>query len=626
MNIVQKRKASILKKREKKESSKAKYHSKREDKYILQAGDAFSKEKDVIGSKFKPIMQNDVTRGRKVDKRESKALGEMFKESYFDGQDLTYKCKDELDEFFVVVPNYTNIKSRISSVLDREFNNIGPKLQLLSFVTIKYLVISDVYNLKKVVDEEEFLKKDILKIHYFNSSTTVIHARNVVEQFTNQVCEEFALELEDMKGPSGMVLYSIRKLSVKTCKQKQVFGKSFLELPVDIKAKKACVNIKNMDDDKCFLWSLLAAKYYDTITNKDKNEVRYYKKYAHEIVEPKIFEYPVKITDIPEFERLNNLRINVFVLDEVTTIRPAYKSEMDFKLSFVNLLLIENEENSHYVWIKDLSRLASSKTTRHKKHFCNHCWRDFDNEKKLFFHLKYCGIENCNVELPAEGKNTTKFINYGKEFMHPFHVVADFESTLEKVDEEKEGKTNKYQKHVQNSYGLKYNCIHEEYSEDVKIMSSSDPEKVNISFIEDLESLAKKSYELLQQNKHNIIMTNEQKASHGVCNTCSKCKNDCKDDKVKHHDHITGQFISTLCSKCNLELKYERFLPVYIHNLKGYDSHLFVTSLYQYGYQADKNDNITCIPNNEERYISFSKHIQVDEVVVYDKEIKRKVI
>ena len=41
------------------------------------------------------------------------------------------------------------------------------------------------------------------------------------------------------------------------------------------------------------------------------------------------------------------------------------------------------------------------------------------------------------------------------------------------------------------------------------------------------------------------------------------------------------------------------------HNLNGYDSHLFIKNL---GFSAG---NINCIPNNEERYISFTKKIQV---------------
>ena len=41
------------------------------------------------------------------------------------------------------------------------------------------------------------------------------------------------------------------------------------------------------------------------------------------------------------------------------------------------------------------------------------------------------------------------------------------------------------------------------------------------------------------------------------------------------------------------------------HNLSGYDAHLFIKNL---GFNAG---NIDCIPNNEERYISFTKNIEV---------------
>ena len=43
------------------------------------------------------------------------------------------------------------------------------------------------------------------------------------------------------------------------------------------------------------------------------------------------------------------------------------------------------------------------------------------------------------------------------------------------------------------------------------------------------------------------------------------------------------------------------------HNLSGYDSHLFIKKL------GSPNENIDCIPNNEEKYISFSKNIKVGE-------------
>ncbi len=48
-----------------------------------------------------------------------------------------------------------------------------------------------------------------------------------------------------------------------------------------------------------------------------------------------------------------------------------------------------------------------------------------------------------------------------------------------------------------------------------------------------------------------------------------------------------------------------------LHNLEGYDSHLFVKSL---GYNT--NENIKCIPKMDEKYISFSKSVPAGEIHV----------
>ena len=73
-----------------------------------------------------------------------------------------------------------------------------------------------------------------------------------------------------------------------------------------------------------------------------------------------------------------------------------------------------------------------------------------------------------------------------------------------------------------NSYGLKYNCHISEHSESIKYFNSSDPEILTKSYVEELERLAKKSYDLTQLNKDNIIMTNEQKLSHKKTVNCTQ--------------------------------------------------------------------------------------------------------
>ena len=50
-------------------------------------------------------------------------------------------------------------------------------------------------------------------------------------------------------------------------------------------------------------------------------------------------------------------------------------------LTINNVLLISNEEKSHYIFIKDFNRLMYSKT-KHKdrKHFCMSCLQNFTSK------------------------------------------------------------------------------------------------------------------------------------------------------------------------------------------------------------------------------------------------------
>ena len=83
------------------------------------------------------------------------------------------------------------------------------------------------------------------------------------------------------------------------------------------------------------------------------------------------------------------------------------------------------------------------------------------------------------------------------------------------------------------------------------------------------------------------------------------CQKEFKEDEkpVRDHCHFTGEFRGAAHESCNLEymIEKERYkLPVLFHNLRGYDSHLLFQKL---NYKQGK---ISVIPNNSERYISFT--------------------
>lgn len=406
-------------------------------------------------------------------------------------------------------------------------------------------------------------------------------------------------------------------ISYRFRKAKAVLGSSYIKLPDYIYNKQCCTNIKNTDL-KCFEWCLIADKCIKeklvAINYSKKHEPRTYKKFMDVIKIPDDIEYPVSIKDIHKYEELNGIKINVFKLSEKESqiIEHLYVSNTRNE-NILNLLYIEQEGNGHYVIINNLNALRPD--THHTRHICPQCLsKSYNTRDKLDEHMKLClKYDSQKVEFPEKGKNILQFNNKGNEFMHPFNIVADFESTLLKCEIEN-GQVIKYQKHIPNSYGIKFNCIHNEYSEDIKIYNNEDPEKVVENFILDLERLAKKAYTLTQLNKVAIIASKVEELKHSRLKNCEECNCEftINNKKVKHHDHISGKYIKTLCNECNLNYQYKKFIPVLIHNLKGYDCHLFINGLVKYGYKEDKLQNIKCIPNNEERYISLSKSIVVD--------------
>ena len=71
-------------------------------------------------------------------------------------------------------------------------------------------------------------------------------------------------------------------------------------------------------------------------------------------------------------------------------------------------------------------------------------------------------------------------------------------------------------------------------------------------------------------------------------------------DRVRDHCHLTGAYRGA-AHECNINYKFTGKIPVVLHNLRGYDSHLIMQSLGKL-----KSEKISCIPNSTEKYISFT--------------------
>ena len=147
----------------------------------------------------------------------------------------------------------------------------------------------------------------------------------------------------------------------------------------------------------CFIWCLSAHKYYDTITHNKKSEISTYKKYYDEIIQPKDIKYPIDMQkDIPKFEKLNNIKINL--LEQIGTLDKDYDKNKLVSAyntrsrneNVINLMLLKDGEKEHLVWIKDYGKFQGMEYNHCKMYWCPQCLSEaYDSQEKLNEHLNY---------------------------------------------------------------------------------------------------------------------------------------------------------------------------------------------------------------------------------------------
>ena len=145
-----------------------------------------------------------------------------------------------------------------------------------------------------------------------------------------------------------------------------------LPLPKELKTKRRCVNIKN-NDEKLFLWFILASLHPVQCRNH-QDRVSKYQEYQHKLNMSGV-QYPVNIKDINKFEYQNNISAYGYKDKNIFPLRITIMTAARYHM---NLLYITAGETSHYVLLKDLSRLISRQHNNYndKKYFCQYCLYD----------------------------------------------------------------------------------------------------------------------------------------------------------------------------------------------------------------------------------------------------------
>ena len=164
-------------------------------------------------------------------------------------------------------------------------------------------------------------------------------------------------------------------------------------------------------------------------------------------------EFPVTTKQYNKIEKQNEININVF----------GYENKQPL------LLLITENDNKHYVLIKDFNRFMFNQTKYEgKKLFCMHCPQCFSSERVLNNHKDNCIQVNGTqaVKMPDKNNNILKFNNFHKQQPVPFVIYADFEAITEKISScqpnDDKSCTEAYQKHTDCGYGYKIVCCYDD--------------------------------------------------------------------------------------------------------------------------------------------------------------------
>ena len=445
----------------------------------------------------------------------------------------------------------------------------------------------------------------------------------------NEMRDEIEEEIQKVENAvgSGWVFLKVENLTLHTDIWDPIKASSYINLPEELKNKKALINMKNENDHKCFLWSVLRA-----LNPKDKNAERIDKdlKSKENTLNMSGITYPVNIKeDIKRFEKQNpDISISVLGYSKDEKIYPLRRSKYAMKNKRkhnIVLLLIKDGDNSHYCYVKNESALLASQVNSHKGklYFCLNCLNGFDTPEKLDNHNEYCGEEeSVKINMPPP-ETYLKFKNYLYSERAPFAIYADFESLLKPLEtckpDPNKSYTHKYNKHEPVSFVYYIKSFNESvYKSKLRSYvkeNEEDPDTIDV-FINWLEEDVKIISEL--GNKEMIITAEEQEQFNQASNCwiCEKLLN--LDDRVRDHCHFTGRYRGAACNRCNLKYRKPNNISVFFHNLAGYDSHLFIKKL------NVTEGNIDCIQNNEEKYISFSKTIKTREYTNKRGEIKNK--
>ena len=406
--------------------------------------------------------------------------------------------------------------------------------------------------------------------------------------------------------------------------------------------------------DRCFFYAVALA------LTDEKNNV---KNIVSEMFNLDNIKTPVTLAGVLKFERQNKhlkLAINVLLQDAEKSIYPVYVSKNDAdspNIKTVNLLMLEffndifvEDDNSedesdarqmiyHYVYIKDIDKyLRKSYKYKNKRgivkraysntKICVNCLNPFSGKIPLRKHASLCGKNDPQaLEMPHPGENEMAFKAVKKISFIPIVGFFDFESQMtSKTVKCLVCPENRFSRlkcnHVTSAIvvhePMMYNLIFVDINDRVVFEKSfcGTPEETMTDFFKSLRLASDEIDDILRAtmglNLSPLEMYSFNRATKCWICKCAFLKHP-EDIKVRDHDHFNGDYLGAAHRSCNLKRRMEfNNIPIYCHNLSGYDSHF----IFKYIELAGEIKKISGLPLNSEKFrtIKFETFQFVDSL------------
>ena len=241
----------------------------------------------------------------------------------------------------------------------------------------------------------------------------------------------------------------------------------------------------------------------------------------------------------------------------------------------LDLLLITDDNKSHYVYIEHFNRFMCNKTkNKNKKYFSKCCLQCFSSKKVLQEHKENCLIINGKQSLKLKS-DSIGFKNYFKQSPVPFKIYVDFEYFLKGVkssDKNNGSYTEKYQDQIPCSFAYKVVSMDNKFSKRVVLYRGKNAAYRFIKAILEEYDYCKK---MIKRNfNKNLIVSAKKEERFQLSNSCWICDKlfDVGDDKLRDHYHIARKYRGAAHWSYNINLKLIKKISVIFHNLRGYDS------------------------------------------------------